>query len=58
MCASQKLHLHVRFTHCIIPMIQFCSGSVINIQPHLRVAYKMVWLMVMKMSGLVYTCQY
>ena len=30
----------------------------INMQPHLRVAYKMVWLMVMKMSGLVYTCQY
>ena len=30
----------------------------INMQPQLRVAYKMVWLMVMKMSGLVYTCQY
>ena len=27
-------------------------------QPHLRVAYKMVSLMVMKMSGLVYTYQY
>ena len=30
----------------------------INMQPHVREAYKMVWLMVMKMSGLVYTCQY
>ena len=30
----------------------------INMQPHVREVYKVVWLMVMKMSGLVYKCQY
>ena len=58
MLASPKLHLHVHFTHCIRNYYDLVLFWLINIQLHLRVAYKMVWLMVMKMSGLVYTCQY
>ena len=56
MRALQKLHLHVRFT--LYNSYDSVLFWFINIQPHLRVAYKMVWLMVMKMSGLVYKCQY
>ena len=59
MLASPKLHLHVDFTHCIqCNSYDLVLFWLINIQLHLRVAYKMVWFMVMKMSGLVYTCQY
>ena len=54
MLASQKLHLHVHFTHGINLLLFW----LVNIQFHLRVAYKMVWLMVVKMSGLVYMCEY
>ena len=54
MLASPKLHLHVHFTHCIqCNSYDLVLFWLINIQLHLRVAYKMVWLVVMKMSGLL-----
>ena len=55
MLASQKLHLHVHFITHGINLVLFW---LVNIQFHLRVAYKMVWLMVVEMSGLVYMCEY
>ena len=45
MLASPKLHLHVHFTHCIqCNSYDLVLFWLINIQLHLRVAYKMVWL--------------
>ena len=51
-CIAKTAHVH--FTHGINLVLFW----LVNIQFHLRVAYKMVWLMVVEMSGLVYMCEY